>query len=613
MRSAAIALVTLLSLSPVTAAAAPDDPERVVMKLDEFLKLYEKTRAEETTAPLDYALSSARYEGEVQLKDGEPYAAVFKARFRVEVLRAKGFAKVPFLPATVALESAKIGNAEAAVVIEDGHYVLVTQQRGALTLDVTFAAAVTTAEGSSGVSFQLSPAGATSAVLSVPAREDLDFTVAGAKLQSDKVVGEKRVVEAVLPSTGALEVKWQRELPKAAQQASRVLSEVYTLVSLGEGLMRATTTAQYTILFTGVDKLALKVPKDMTVLDVVGAGVREWKVDGEGNLGVQLNYAAKGAYSLRIEMEKVVRGDIKDVAAPVPVPVGVERARGFVGVESRGNLEVDAGDVKGATPVDVRALPAAILGITGQPVLLGYKYLGTDVSIPLSAWQHVDADVLVTLLDETRARTMWTREGRRLTSVKYRIRNNRRQFLRLALPKGGELWSASVGGRAVQPALAADKRVMIPLVRSQAAGGELAAFEVEIVYVENGAPPSDNGRGQFAATLPRADAPCTYVAWTVYAPDDAKVKRWSIDGNLRKVRYLSNPIPAEDMNYVQTATPQMAEAAQNQAAPGGSLGDGAMPVPVSLPLQGREVHFEKLLALDEELTIGFKYRGLKKR
>lgn len=612
MRSAAIALCTFLSFVPAARAAAPDDPERVVMKLDEFLKLYEKTRAEEAAAPLDYAISSARYEGEVQLKDGEPYAAVFKGKFRVEVLRGKGFVKVPFLPATVALESAKIGNAEAAVVIEDGHYVLVTQQRGALTLDVTFAAAVTTAEGSSAVSFQLSPAGATSAVLSVPAREDLDFTVANAKLQSDKVVGDRRIVEAVLPSTGALEVKWQRELPKAAQQASRVLSEVYTLVSLGEGLMRATTTVQYTILFSGVDRLTLRVPKDMTVLDVVGAGVREWKVDGDGNLAVALNYAAKGAYALRLDMEKVVRGDIKDVAAPVTMPVGVERTRGFVGVESRGNLEVDAGDVKGATPVDVRALPAAILGITGQPVLLGYKYLGTDISIPLSAWQHVDADVLVTLLDETRARTMWTREGRRLTSVKYRIRNNRRQFLRLALPKGAELWSASVGGRAVQPALAADKRVMIPLVRSQAAGGELAAFEVEIVYVESGAPPSDGGRGEFKASLPRADAPCTYVAWTVYAPDDAKIKRFSVDGSLRKVRYLSNPIPPEDMNYVQAANPQVVAQAEQQANTG-SLGDGAMPVPVSLPLQGREVHFEKLLALDEELAIFFRYRGLKKR
>ncbi len=610
MRSVALTLA-LLSLSPLARAAAPDDPERVVMKLDEFLKLYEKTRAEEATAPLDYAISSARYEGEVQLKDGEPYAAVFKAKLRVDVLRTKGFAKVPFLPATVALESAKIGNAEAAVVIEDGRYVLVTSQRGALTLDVTFAAAVTTAEGSSAVSFQLQPAGATSAVLSVPAREDLDFTVANAKLQSDKVVGEKRVVEAVLPSTGLLEVRWQRELPKAAQQASRVLSEVYTLVSLGEGLMRATTTVQYTILFAGVDRLALKVPRDMTVLDVVGAGVREWKVDGEGNLAVSLNYAAKGAYALRLELEKVVKGDIKDVAAPVPAPVGVERARGFVGVESRGNLEVDSGDVKGATPVDVRALPAAILGITGQPVLLGFKYLASEVTIPLSAWQHQDADVLVTLLDETRARTMWTREGRRLTSVKYRIRNNRRQFLRLGLPKGGELWSASVGGRAVQPALAADKRVMIPLVRSQSAGGELAAFEVEIVYVEGGAPPSEGGRGDFKAELPRADAPCTYVAWTVYAPDDAKIKRFSVDGTLRRVRYLSNPIPAEDMNYVQAANPQVMQQAEQQANTG-ALGDGAMPVPVSLPLQGREVHFERLLALDEPLEISFRYRGLKK-
>lgn len=612
MRKPGLALALALSSTPLAAAAAPDDPERVVMKLDEFLKLYEKTRAEEVTAPLDFALSSARYEGEVQLRDGEPYAAVFKARFRIEILRSKGYARVPFLPATVALESAKIGSAEAAVVIEDGHYVLVTNQRGALTLDVTFAAAVTTAEGSSTVSFQLVPAGATSAVLSVPAREDLDFTVAAAKLQSDRVVGDKRVVEAVLPATGALEIRWQRELPKAAQQASRVLGEVYTLVSLGEGLMRATTTVQYTILFSGVDKLSLRVPKDMTVLDVVGAGVREWKVDGEGNLAVQLNYAAKGSYALRLEMEKVVRGDIKDVAAPIAVPVGIERTRGFVGVESRGNLEVDAGEVKGATPVDVRALPAAILGITGQPVLLGYKYLGTEVSVPLSAWQHVDADVLVTLLDETRARTMWTREGRRLTSVKYRIRNNRRQFLRLALPEGAELWSASVGGRAVQPALAADKRVMIPLVRSQTAGGELAAFEVEIVYVESGAAPPPSGRGRFAATLPRADAPCTYVAWTVYAPEEARIRRFSIDGNLRRVRYLSNPIPPEDMNYVEAASPEVVQQAQTQAG-AGALGDGAMPVPVSLPLQGREIHFEKLLALDEELTIAFKYRGLKRR
>lgn len=608
MRSPLLALALLLA-SPVAHAA--EEPERVIMKLDEFLKLYEKNRAEETQAPLDFAISSARYTGEVQLRDNEPYAAVFTARLRVDVLRSKGYVKVPVLPATVALETAKIGAAEADVIIENGYYTLVTAARGAINLDLTFAVAVTSAEGASGLNFQLVPAGATTAVLSVPARDDLDFTVTNAKLQSDKVVGDKRVVEATLPSTGSLAIQWQREIPKAAQQPSRVFAEVHTLVGLGDGLMRATTTVQYTILFAGVERLQLKIPKGMQMLDVIGNGIRDWKLDPEGTLTVSLNYAAKGVYPLRFEMERVIGAKAEGLAAPIAAPVGVDRVKGFVGVESRGNLEIKAGEVASATPVDVRALPAAILGITSQPVLLGYKYLGDDAQIPLSAAQHEDVDVLVTLLDETRARTMWTPEGRRLTSVKYRVRNNRRQFLRLALPKGAELWSASVGGRAVQPAKASDARVMVPLVRSQAAGGELAAFEVEIVYVEAGAAPSSRGRGEFKAELPRPDAPSTYVAWTVYAPQDAKVRRFTVDGTLRKVKYLSNPIPAEDMNYVQTANPEVTQQAATQAN-AGSLGDGAVPVPVSLPLQGREVNFERLLALDEPLTVGFKYRGLRK-
>ena len=69
-------------------------------------------------------------------------------------------------------------------------------------------------------------------------------------------------------------------------------------------------------------------------------------------------------------------------AAPIAAPMAVDRVKGFVGVESRGNLEIKAGEVSNATPVDVRALPAAILGITSQPVLLGYKYLGEDAADP---------------------------------------------------------------------------------------------------------------------------------------------------------------------------------------------------------------------------------------
>jgi hypothetical protein len=41
------------------------------------------------------------------------------------------------------------------------------------------------------------------------------------------------------------------------------------------------------------------------------------------------------------------------------------------------------------------------------------------------------------------------------------------------------------------------------------------------------------------------------------------------------------------------------------------MGSGATPVAVNVPLEGRPLYFEKLLALGEELWIGFDYKGLK--
>ena len=274
------------------------------------------------------------------------------------------------------------------------------------------------------------------------------------------------------------------------------------------------------------------------------------------------------------------------------------------------STEIAGGEAAGATTVDVRSLPASILGITTQPVLLGYKYLGAEAKIPLQVTEHEDVDVLVTLLDQARATTMWTIDGRRMTSVTWQVRNNRKQYLRLTLPEGATLWSASLGGRAVQPAQAADGQVLLPLVRSSSLGGALAAFEVAVVYVEEGTKPSEAGSGSFSARLPTVDVPTTYVAWTVFSPADAKIPKSSIETSLRKVDWLSNPISSSDVRAVSQYTPDMYEAAQGQTD-AGSLGDGAAPVPVSLPVSGYALYFEKVLALDEPLEVSFDYKGLK--
>jgi hypothetical protein len=610
MRPLALSLAASL-LFPALASAA--EPDSVQLNLNQFLKLYEdaKNRPKDPeAAPRDHALAAARYKGRVIVQEGEPKSAVFTATFRIEVLKDKGWVRVPLLPTSVAIQSAKIGNVEAPVVVDGGYYTLVTDKKGAFDVTIELATSVFTSEGKSGFSFQMVPSGATEVELAVPAKEDLAFTVANAKVQTDKIVGADRVVNATLPSTGALSVSWQRKVEEAAKEDPKLYAEVYTLVGVGDGLLTATSTIHHTILFAGVDTLQVQVPEGMTLLDVKGTGIREWAVK-DRNLTVQLTYAAEGAYPLTLEMERPLTSGSQTTTAPVPVPLKVERSKGWVGVEARGNLEIAGGDVKGAAPVDVRALPAAILGITGNPVLLGYKYLAGTPTVPLVVSEHADVDVLVTLLDQATATTMWTVDGRRLTSVRYQVRNNRRQFLRLAMPEGAEVWSASVGGRAVQPAKAADGRVMIPLVRSQASGGSLAAFEVEVVYVEQGDAPDAAGKGEFKATLPRPDVPTTWVGWSIYAPEDAKVLPKSVDGNLRGVEWLSSPVQQAQVHHIETAMPQQQAATRGQTN-AGAMGQGAVPVPVSLPLEGTPTYYEKLLSVNEDLTLSYRYKGLKK-
>jgi len=616
-------LLTLLALLVAAPASAAQAPETVVMDLDAFLSLYDASKPKPTepktpVSPHQVTLPSADYSGTVVFDGDEPISAVVRGSIDVQVLHNPGWVSIPLLPDTVALRSATIAGAPAALVRapEHGNWLtLVTQRTGAFTIEVEFAASVFSSEGRTSFSFPVAPSAATSLSLAVPVDEDLDFTVGGARLQSDRVVGATRVVEALIPSSHGVSVTWQREIPDVVESVdARLYAEVFSLVGIGDGLLSTRATIAWTIQQAGTESLRVQLPDDVALVDVSGTGIRNWAVE-DGVLTVTLNFAAEGSYRLSMVLERPLGEGKVAASAPLVQPLGVERSKGWVGVEARGALEISAGDAKGVVPVDVRALPGAILGATSNPVLLGYKYLGGDVALPLQITAHEDVAVLVTLLDTARATTMFTPDGRRLTAVTWRVRNNRKQFLRLTMPANAELWSASVAGQAVQPARAADGRILIPLVRSQESGGALAGFDVGVVYVEEGAGPDAAGKGSFRAALPTADVPITWVGWTVYAPSQAKVLRKSLDGSLRSTEGLRGPYgqgQVQSLGNVSNAQSQAVHGGRDGQIATGGLGQGATPVTVSVPVEGQPLHFEKLLALGEELWVGFEFKGLKK-
>lgn len=601
----------LLLLSAALAAPTLHSPGgEVTLPWNDFQALYQKGLAPEVApevAPRDFTLDRASYTGRL-VGEGDDAYALFRVSMKGAVHKAKGWTVVPLLSTTTALRSAKVDGKDAAIFLQDGYYTLVTQRPGAFTVELEFSTSVFAADGETNVSFPMAPSGATEVSFTVEGEEALDFEIAGARGVTESVNGRARRVDAAVPSLGALMVSWERAVPEAeaeqqAAKAARVYAETNVLVGVSEGVMQGTARVAYTVLHKGVDTLRVQVPADATILDVQGPGIREWAAAKDGTITVKLNYEALGAYLLSVDYERALTGS---ATLPTPRVLDVAREKTWIGVDARSALELVAGEATGAVPVDVRELPASLVGQTDFPVLLAWKARGGEVTIPLEVKSHPDVDMLVTLVDSAVADTLVTVDGRRMTRVRYGVRNNRRQFLRLSLPEKAEVWSASVAGRGVKVAKGEGGGVLVPLVRSDAAGGAMTGFLVEVIYVENGAPLAD-GRGELKVELPRADAPTSQLQWSVYFPENAKIDKKHHEGTVRHVPYFSSaPQLPSDAVVAQQVQNNVARAVQSQDD-AGALGQGVEPVRVELPLAGQVVAYEKMLVLDEPLWVSFGY------
>jgi hypothetical protein len=600
-------LLLLLALSP---AALADDS--VTMTLDQFLAMYEKARTPDTQAPVaptPYTRSSLRFVGEVETDEaGNPTAAVFDATIRIDPLR-DGWKGVDLISKDVALLSATVGGKPVSVVPQGAWYRMNTDRTEPFDVKLRFAVPVVVREGIPGLAVRLAPGGATTVELTLPDDSPKDVRVGAAHRVVERVRGGKGVVEAALASGDSLSIQWPPKADEVAEaKDARVYAESFTLVGVGDGVLTARTSVAHEILFAGVDQFQFQVPDGMTVLDVRASGMDAWTVNGDGVLTVDLGFAVERSWSVSVDLEKVVGQGDQSLDTPLLTPLGVDRAKGWVGVTAGGGLEIAPGAVANAGPVDVRTLPATLLALTQQPILLGYKFLGDDATVPLDLSQHEEVDVLVTLIDTTEATSAVTIDGRRLTRVVYEVRNHNKQFLRAVLPAGATLWSASVAGRAIQPTKRADGGLLLPLARSANSGTGLASFPVEVVYVETG--DALQGGAAFAADLPKVDVPSTAVSWSIYLPEGAKVPKGSKEGSLRAAQY-QRYAAAREFVAIDAEYEQVSQAASADLGAGG-LGNSAAPVRVELPLEGDVFVFEKLLSVDDErLWVAFDVRGLK--
>jgi hypothetical protein len=296
----------------------------------------------------------------------------------------------------------------------------------------------------------------------------------------------------------------------------------------------------------------------------------------------------------------------------------VERERGFVGLVAVSNAEIAAGKVDGASEIDVRQLPADIVSMTNQPLLLGFRYLGGNFTIPLTIKRHEEVAVLATVVDSAAFTAMQLPDGRRMTKVTYAVRNNRNQFLRMKMPAGAETWSLSVAGNTASPAKDDKGNVLIPLIRSTRTSAELEAFPVEVVYVEAPAA-SVPERGTLHVELPSCNVPSLHVMFSLYAPAEGSYTiGWGesgFSGPMTVVESFASMAAATGRRVVTINAEkdsQQMQQTMNMRVDAEARAAGAAPIRVTLPVNGKLFRLEKILVLPgDKLFFDLKYSGWK--
>jgi hypothetical protein len=381
--------------------------------------------------------------------------------------------------------------------------------------------------------------------------------------------------------------------------AGRFDAEVDTLLSIGEVTLSSSASVDVHVKSGGVDRVDLLLPAGANLLNLVAPSLRTHRVvDGDRPVvEVEFTQEMEGDFRIELTYERLLNENESEVPATTLRVRGADVEQGKIAIEAASAVEVAPTGIEELSPMDVRELPRQLVLRTSQPILHAFRYVRAEPEprLSLAVTRHALVAVQEAIVDRAEHRTLFTRDGLSVTTTRFQVRNTGKQFLRVRLPEGSEIWSVFVSGKAEKPALDesdADKRSYLVKILSSADG-----FPVEIVYATRVSTMSS--LGSVRARLARPDLLVTTSHWELYVPDGFDYGRASTNMNLIvDGGRVTGEAMAKEMAAVDAAlaSPNLAE-----------------PFRIDVPSSGVRYAFEMLYAnhgdVDAYVSIPYTSRG----
>lgn len=545
-----------------------------------------RRRAQSEGPPV--VLGGARYDGRVQ-------SGVLSLRVDITAtLSGEGRWKlVPLIGDTVVVVEARRGGQPISLSRQNGYHVWVTSLVGEVDLSLDVRVPAQGRRGSIEYDFNVVKTPTTSFVCRF-SRSGLEPRLFSAVRSEVSAEGGGTLLRATLRPSARLTLVGFRDIDEESERPARIYAESLNLLSVDTEGLDLFSVIRYSILYAGTRTFTIRLPPDSKLVSAEGQGAFRYTVEpdpGGDLLRGETAFPIRDRYEISLRLRREITEDVADFEAFRPSPLEVERDSGFIGVEVTGKVKLEETSVDRATSLDMRQLPPEMLDSAVSPILRAYRYYGDDARIELRRTRLPEKEPESAAVDQVRAVTTVSNEGRVLTEMRIRLRNRLRHHLRLALQSDTEVRSTLLDGAPARPSRDQDGALILPLKRS---GGD-DTFTVQVTLQTE---IDELGWwGTRSLTLPRIDLPVSVVEWTIYLPSRHRYSE--IEGDIELQRRVGS-----GQWHRPSGEGFLNQAPVNQGTRASLVAEnGAMPVRIAIPKTGRRVDFRRFWQNSDHATV----------
>ena len=521
----------------------------VTLSLAEYNRLVELAASKPKipeAAPQPYVLSRAAFKLRV-----EDQALMGTVDIDGALLE-HGPTKVPLTTGLTILQAERSGS-PLPLLQEGPSHSAILSGPGTFSVSLTIASALAVDAGRASFFVPVPAASSSLLTLDLPGNH-ADVKIEPGLVTSRKTENGHTIVEATLEPGKPARVWWTtREIAApVTQREVRFLSDIKTVVSVGDSQMRITALCDVAVIQGEAAEFRMPLPSGFELIEATGSTLESSEIES-GILVLKVREPAHRSHQFLVALERANAESKADV--PLLELTGAQRETGELLVEGVGAMELTPNESGGLRRMDVREARAIARSLSHYPLQAAFRYnrrSGDTPKLQLAWTQFPDSQVLSAVAERATITTLANGAGKSLTEVILRVRNHSQPFVRVELPAGAQLLSAEVEGERVKLVQGTDGS-RVPLLRTGL--NPQGAYTVSFVYVSSGAPFGKTGA--YEMVLPKLDIPVNVLTWEVSLPDRLEVRQFA--GNA----LAADLFPAAAQNVLTSNTDDFSETESN--------------------------------------------------